>query len=194
VRDQADKQHIERFLDALGRTLRRPLRLYLVGGSAIVELGLRAATLDIDITAEADDPAALEDLDRVLPDLKNRLQTNVEWADPTGFLPIPRAPALERSKWQRAHGPVQVYHFDYAATALGKIGRGTDKDFADVLLLVRHAVVTWPEIVRLWQEVRGRPFGRAKQSVAEVETHMQLAAQMVMADDVPPESDRPLQT
>jgi hypothetical protein len=175
VRELSDQARIGRFVDAVGRAVHRPLRLYLVGGTAIVDLGLRPTTLDVDITAESDDPAAVEELEGAIPSLKERLRVNVEWADPTQFLPIPRLAALERSTWRRSVGTVQVYHFDYRATALGKIGRGTEKDFEDVVLLVEHGIVAWSDVEQLWLEVRERPFGRAKQSVAEVELHMAAA-------------------
>lgn len=175
VRELSDRARINRFVDAVGRVVRRPLRLYLVGGTAIVDLALRPTTLDVDITAEADDPAAVEELETVIPLLKEQLRVNVEWADPTQFLPIPRLAALERSVWQRSVGSVQVYHFDYCATALGKIGRGAEKDFDDVELLVKRGLVVWEDVESLWRVVRERPFGRAKQSVAEVERHLEVA-------------------
>jgi hypothetical protein len=45
VRQRADRARLRRFLRALGRRLRRPVRVYLVGGSVMVDLGLRATYL-----------------------------------------------------------------------------------------------------------------------------------------------------
>jgi hypothetical protein len=57
VRQRTDRARLTRFLEALGRRLRRPVRFYLAGGSVMIDLGLRATTLDVDFVAEADDPA-----------------------------------------------------------------------------------------------------------------------------------------
>ena len=46
-----------------------------------IDLGLRQATLDIDYVARADDAAALSELERRLPRLKDELDVNVERAD-----------------------------------------------------------------------------------------------------------------
>jgi hypothetical protein len=54
VRERADRDRIDRLLRALGRRLRRPVRLYLVGGAIVVDRGLRQSTLD---------PAVVVDLD-----------------------------------------------------------------------------------------------------------------------------------
>jgi hypothetical protein len=172
VRELTDKERLERFLVAVGRVVRRPLRLYLVGGAEMVDLGLRPTTLDIDIAAEDDGAGGVADLERALPGIKDRLSVNVEWADPTGFLPIPRGPALERSPWRRAVGSVQVHHFDLVAVALAKVARSSAKDLDDVELLIRHGLVRWSDVERLWRDVRDRPFGRAKQSPRDVAARM----------------------
>jgi len=172
VREPTDRDRIERFLMALARGLKRPVRLYLVGGAALVEHGLKSATLDIDSTADADDPRGVEDIERLVPGLKERLRVNVEWADPTEFLPIPRSAALTRSLWKRSIGPLHVYHFDYASVALGKIGRGAERDFEDVVLLARSGALAWADVERLWEEVRARPFGRVRATPADLAAHL----------------------
>ena len=48
MRGRADKAGLRRFLRTLGRRMRRPVRLYLVGGIVLIDLGLRAATLDVE--------------------------------------------------------------------------------------------------------------------------------------------------
>ncbi len=175
MREPSDQARITRFLSALGRTIRHPIRLYLVGGAAIVDLGLRGQTLDIDIDADADDPAALDDLHRVLPVLKDEQQVNVEWANPTEFLPIPRQAALERSSYRRRHGQVNVYHFDYASTALAKVARGSERDLQDIVLMVQAGIVQWAEVEALWHSIRDRPFGRSRQTPRQVEERMRAA-------------------
>lgn len=172
MREQADRDRIDRFLAALSRAVRRPLRFYLVGGAAIVDLGLRRATVDIDFVAHSDDVAALDELYRQLPALKDQLDVNVEWASPADFLPIPEAAALARARYVRTVGTISVYHYDYASVALAKIARGAERDFGDVELLVRQELLTWSEVEHLWQQIRDRPWGRARQTPAQVEQHL----------------------
>jgi hypothetical protein len=58
-------------------------RIYFVGGVTAVLLGWRKSTIDIDLKLV---PEANEIL-RALPDLKERLQVNVELASPDDFIP-----------------------------------------------------------------------------------------------------------
>src|SRR5262249_39228152 len=44
VRQCTDRERLKRYLRELGRRLRRPVWLYLVGGSVLIDLGLDAAT------------------------------------------------------------------------------------------------------------------------------------------------------
>lgn len=174
MRAPTDRARLARFLVALGTAIRRPIRLYLVGGSVMVDLGLREATLDIGYVAHADDPDTLDELYRVLPSLKESLKVNVEWASPAVFLPIPAEAALGRAQYVRQYGPVAVYHYDYASLALAKIARAAERDLADVETLVREKLVAWADVERLWAEVRERPWGRLPSSPAQVERHMEL--------------------
>jgi len=87
-------------LTELGRRLRRPVRFYLVGGSVLIDLGLRESTLDIGYVATSDDRAALADLEQTIRALKNELDVNVEPASPADFLPIPPS-VLDRSRYVR---------------------------------------------------------------------------------------------
>jgi hypothetical protein len=65
-----------------------------------------------------------------------------------------------------------VHHFDLVAVALAKVARSSAKDLDDVELLVRHGLVRWSDVERLWRDVRDRPFGRAKQSPRDVAARM----------------------
>src|SRR5947209_8631894 len=50
MRQGVDKAAIESFLQQLGKTFRKPARLYLVGGAALVHMGVRSGfTQDIDV-------------------------------------------------------------------------------------------------------------------------------------------------
>jgi hypothetical protein len=88
VRQRTDRARLRRFLRALGQRVHRPVRLYLVGGNVLIDLGLRSATLDIDYVADADESAALAELEGAIRALKVELDVNVEPASPGDFLPV----------------------------------------------------------------------------------------------------------
>ncbi|MBI2939559.1 MAG: hypothetical protein HYY04_03905 [Chloroflexi bacterium] len=173
MREPADRARLDRFLRELGRQMRRPIRVYLVGGTVLVDLGLRDATLDIDYTVRADDPAATADFERVVPTLKDRLNVNVEPASPEDFMPV-RRNAIEASPYKRSYGPVSVYYYDLVSTVLAKAARGSERDVADVEALVRSGLVDWDEVERAWQEVRSRPSGWLRYTPDEVEQRLRV--------------------
>src|SRR3972149_2185037 len=87
-RAPVDRQRIETFLRRLGEHYRGKGRLYLVGGTTIVFEGLRARTLDIDLTLEVA-PADETQLGRAIRELKETLSVNVEQVSPADFIPLP---------------------------------------------------------------------------------------------------------
>jgi hypothetical protein len=121
VRERADRARIDRLLRTIGRRLRRPVRLYLVGGTIVVDRGLRADTFDVDFVARADDPAALDEFERLVPILKDELQTNLEPASPGDFIPVP-SNVLDRAQYVRSYGQLTVYHYDLPTTIISKPG------------------------------------------------------------------------
>jgi len=82
MRQKVSGEAIERFMKALGRTAKTGARIYFVGGVSAVLLGWRESTIDIDLKLV---PEANEIL-KALPDLKERLQINVELASPDDFI------------------------------------------------------------------------------------------------------------
>lgn len=168
MRPPVDRARIERFLEALGRDVRVPVRCYLVGGATIVWLGLRPRTLDIDITFDVDPKHHGTFIDAVRR-LKEELQVNVEEASPGDFIPLPSG-YKERSSWVGTYGSVSVFHFDLVSTSLSKIERGTEVDFDDVLALLKAGHLKIGDLQRALDEIvprmateslRGEP-GRLK--------------------------------
>jgi hypothetical protein len=171
MRDHAERARIERFLRILGQRLHYPIRLYLVGGSIIVDLGLREATLDVDYVAEADDPRALEEFEHIVPQLKNELRINVEPASPADFLPVP-ANVLAQSAHVRSYGNVHVYYYDLPSTVISKAARGAERDLADIAALVTAGIVSWAEIESRWREIRASPRGWLRHNPDDVERRL----------------------
>jgi hypothetical protein len=172
VRDYADRARIERFLRALGRRMTHPLRLYLVGGPIVVDLGLRASTLDVGYVAQADDPQALEEFERLIPILKNELKINVEPASPGDFIPVPPG-VFARSRYVRTYGRVSVYYYDLPTTIISKLARGAERDLADVEELIRSGDVSWADVEATWAEIRPSPRGWLRHDPIAVERQIE---------------------
>ena len=136
MRRLADTQRIERFLAELGRSARRPARLYLVGGATAVLRGWRETTIDVDLKLAPES----DELLRELPRLKDELEINVELASPDQF--IPEVPGWqERSLFVSRYGELDVYHLDPYSQALAKVERGHVKDLADVRAMLGEGLV-----------------------------------------------------
>lgn len=150
MRPGVDKAAIESFLQQLGRTFRKRARLYLVGGAALVHLGVREGqTQDIDIQVSGPNEG---ELTVAIQKLIERLQINVEFASPADFIPLP-------SQWEMharfidRYGSIDVFYFDFYSIALSKMERGNSRDIADVKLLVEQGIIALDELDQAFQEV-----------------------------------------
>jgi hypothetical protein len=136
MRARADEERIRAFLRALGRRARVAGRVYLTGGATAVLEGWRSGTIDIDLRFEPDDDALL----RSLPELKERLNVNVELVSPPEF--IPELPGWrDRSPFVIREGSLDVHHFDPYSQALSKVERGFEQDLEDVEAMIAAGLV-----------------------------------------------------
>jgi hypothetical protein len=152
LRQPVDRAAIETFLRRLGSEVHQPGRLYLVGGTTMVYEGYRARTLDIDLLVEADDPGPLL---TAIRQLKDALGVNVEFASPGDFIPLP-AGWRGRSIWIGRFGDLDVFHFDLYSLVLSKIERGTERDFADALALLKDNRIELDRLDAAFAEVLPR--------------------------------------
>ena len=136
MRALADRERIERLMEALGRAARRDVRVYLVGGATAVLLGWRPTTIDVDLVARPEDDALL----RAIPGLKEQLQINVELASPLDFIPVPEG-WEDRGLFVKQAGRVGFFHFDLYAQALAKVERGHQQDQADVQEMLARGLI-----------------------------------------------------
>jgi len=150
MRQGVDKAAIESFLQQLGRTFHKPARLYLVGGAALVHLGIRPGfTQDIDVQVTGPYEG---DLIVTIQKLIEHMQINIEFAAPGDFIPLP-------SQWEAharyvgRYGLIDVFYFDFCSLALSKIERGNTRDIADVKLLIQQGIITLDELDQAYQEV-----------------------------------------
>jgi len=148
----ADRERIERFLTRLGAAVPGPGRIDLVGGTTMVFEGFRATTVDIDLLVEADNPGSIV---AAVRDLKDALDINVEFASPRDFIPLPVG-WRERSIYIGRYGPLDVFHFDLYSMALSKVERGTERDFQDVVALVRSGRIDPTALDTAFHEVLPR--------------------------------------
>jgi hypothetical protein len=153
MRQHVTKADIEKFLHALGKAFRKPGRLYLAGGAALVHLGIRSgSTMDIDVTIEA---TSEDEMVTAIRRLVDQMQINVEFASPGDFIPLP-AQWMAQAKYVGRYGSVDVFYFDFYSLALSKISRGNDRDLIDVKLLLQQKLITLEELDRAYNEVLPR--------------------------------------
>ena len=176
-RESIDRQRIRQFLDELSKRFRRPVRIYLVGGSTLVYEELRDQTLDIDLAIDV----APEDhgvLMSAIRELKETLSVNVEEASPADFIPLPAGHDL-RHIFVARFGEIDVFHFDPYSTALSKIERGQTQDFEDVLALLESETIAWDRLVECYAEIRPRIGAESlKQDPVEFERNFRALERM----------------
>jgi hypothetical protein len=137
MRGFADVDRVARLMRALGRAANAEARVYFTGGATAVLHGWRSSTIDVDLKIIPDRDA----LFRALPEIKERLQINIELASPDDFIPVP--PGWEdRSPFIAREGLVSFHHFDLHAQALSKIERGHSQDRNDVEQMLARGLVT----------------------------------------------------
>jgi hypothetical protein len=149
VRAIADRARIEAFLQAFGRAVRGPGRLYLTGGATAVLEGWRPTTIDVDLKLDPEPDGAFEAIAR----LKDELDVNIELASPADF--IPELPGWkDRCRHVGTFGSVEVLHYDPSAQALAKLERGHARDLADVDAMVRLGLVDRGKLAELFEAIR----------------------------------------
>jgi hypothetical protein len=122
---------------ALGAEADADARVYFTGGATAVLNGWRSSTIDVDIKIVPD----RDRLFRALPEIKERLQINIELASPADFIPV-RTGWEDRSPFIARESRVSFHHFELAAQALSKIERGHVQDLQDVETMLASNLVT----------------------------------------------------
>ena len=107
----------------------------------------RESTVDIDITIIPENDRIL----RAIPDLKERLQVNVELSSPTHFVP-PLRGWEDRCPFIAREGVLDFHHFDFYTQALSKIERAHRKDLLDVNSMLRHGLIDPKRLLVLFEE------------------------------------------
>jgi len=153
VRGLTDEAKLREFLTALGRRVRQPTNLYLVGGATAVLYGWRSTTIDIDFSLSPDSDEVL----RAVPDLKRSLAINVELAAPHHFIP-PLPGWRERSIFVGRFGALSVYHYDPYAQALAKIERGHAQDLDDIKNFFGEGLIVLDRLMEFFEAIEAELF------------------------------------
>ncbi|MGH9419911.1 MAG: DUF6036 family nucleotidyltransferase, partial [Thermoanaerobaculia bacterium] len=136
------------FMSEIAAEARESGRIYIAGGASAVLRGWRDSTVDVDIKILPENDRIL----RAIPDLKERLQINVELASPADFVPALNG-WEERSPFIARDGSISFHHFDFYTQALSKLERAHRKDLVDVDSMVRDGLVDPKRLLVLFEEV-----------------------------------------
>ena len=151
MRKLADAARVGALMKALGRAAREPARVYFTGGATAVLLGWRPTTIDVDLRIEPESDALL----RSIPELKERLEINVELACPSDF--IPELPGWkERSEFVAQEGNLSFYHYDPYSQALSKVERSHERDIEDVRRMIESGRVDPVRALELFAQIEGQ--------------------------------------
>jgi hypothetical protein len=142
---------LEDFLEQLGRCYHHPGRLFLVGGSSLILTAAKVSTLDIDLQFDVADEYH-DAFIRCLRLVSRQQGIPVEQASPDQFIPLPKGYA-DRHQFIGRYGSLDVFHFDYYSVALSKLSRGNEKDFDDVVQMVRQNLIALSRLQDYYREV-----------------------------------------
>ncbi len=149
MRGDADREKLEKFMDALGKRVRGPGTIFLTGGATALLFGWREKTIDLDLKADPEPAGFFE----AIAELKEALDTNVELASPDLF--IPELPGWrERSVFIRRVGEIEFRHFDFYSQALAKLERGHERDALDVRAYVEQGLVDRKKLKDFFEQIR----------------------------------------
>ncbi len=149
-----DAQGISDFLQRLGRCYRHTGTVYLVGGSSLLLVLAKESTFDIDLKFEVP-PEYHTEFIRCLRQVGRELKVPVEQASPDQFIPLPNG-YQERRQFVGQFGNLEVFHFDFYSVALSKLHSGNEKDFADVIRMIRQGVIELPTLEIQFREILPR--------------------------------------
>jgi hypothetical protein len=149
-----DSLTLNKFLRRLGMCYRYTGTLYLVGGSSLILMAAKTATFDIDLKFSAPVEHQAELL-ACLRRVGQEMGIPVEQASPDEFLPLP-AGYQDRHRYIGRFGNLDVFHFDFYSVALAKLHRGNEKDFSDVVSMVKTAIIEFDALQNQFNEILPR--------------------------------------
>lgn len=149
MRNLTSKDKIQEFMRHIARHGRSECHVYFTGGATAVLMGWRDATVDIDLKFDPE----TDELLRALPEIKERLDVNVELAAPSDFIP-PLPGWQERSEFLGREGKLSFFNYDRYSQALAKIERGHEQDLLDVDKMLMMKIVEPGKLVELFHRIQ----------------------------------------
>lgn len=167
---------VKEFLLRLGQSFTQPTDLYLIGGSALCLLGNTRSTGDIDYVGK-DLPDPNSELQRIIGEVANQMQIEVEGVPFDEFIPLPTDVA-QRHYFLGQFDNLSVYIFDPYSIALSKIDRGFESDLQDVVFLIREDFIMLTQLEQVVQNAlpRAREFDLSPRAMRE---HLDAVRQML---------------
>src|SRR3989442_8914491 len=148
MRQRVTSARLQQLMQALGESAKSAVRVFLVGGATSVLLGWRDSTIDVDLKVVPES----DELLRKVPELKERLQINIELASPDDF--IPELPGWqERSRFVGQEGKITFFHYDFYAQALAKIERGHTLDMQDLSEMISRGLIEPKRLLGLFYSI-----------------------------------------
>jgi len=129
-------EEIRDFLNELSQHFTQPVKIYLLGGSALCFLGNPRRTIDIDCIVDIKS----KDFESMIAKVARDLQLEVEIVPIHEFIPLP-AETEKRHQIIGKYGNIEVYVFDPYSIALSKLARGFDTDVQDILFLLQQEII-----------------------------------------------------
>lgn len=149
MRSETDRPKLEAWMRSMGKILKTPARIYLVGGATAVYEGWRTSTIDIDLKAEPEPTGFYE----AIAETKEGHDLNIELASPEQF--IPELPGWrDRSKFLARYGVLDFYAYDFYAQALAKLERGHARDLTDVQAMRKAGYIVDLRLMELFASIR----------------------------------------
>lgn len=109
--------------------------------------------MDIDLLIVPETDQTL----RAIPKLKEELQVNVEFANPSHFIPE-TANWRESSPFIQKEGNLSIFHYDFYAQALSKIERNHHQDAKDVEEMFSRGLVNTEKLLKVFDEMKPNLF------------------------------------
>lgn len=155
MRHSLTREDLVALMAELARTAPRNKshRVYFVGGGTAVYQGWRDSTIDANL--HADDDAVFRDVQAI----KERLDINIEFAQPEQFVP-PLAGTADRHVFIETVGKISFYHYDPYAQLLSKVVRGFRRDLADAAALVESGMVDLERFNRLVKAIPASTYAK----------------------------------
>ncbi|HEY3135067.1 MAG TPA: DUF6036 family nucleotidyltransferase [Blastocatellia bacterium] len=148
MRQRVTSARLQQLMQALGESAKSAARVFLVGGATSVLLGWRDSTIDVDLKVVPES----DELLRKVPELKERLQINIELASPDDF--IPELPGWqERSRFVGQEDKITFFHYDFYAQALAKIERGHTLDMQDLREMISRGLIEPKRLLDLFHSI-----------------------------------------